>query len=138
MKKKVFLLMCFLISMVLAIAQDRQVTGVVTDDLGEPLPGATVMVKGTTIGTVTDANGKFSLNAPGNATTLVVKFLGMEDQETAVASHVTVSMSSDSKKLNEVVVTALGISRDKKSLGYATQDVKSDKLNMTGNSDLTN
>jgi len=73
-------------------------------------------------------DGKFSLNVPDEAQTLVVKFLGLENQEVAVASNVTVYMRFDFKKLNEVVVTALGISRDKKTLGYSATSIKGDEI----------
>ena len=68
-----------------AFAQNRQVTGTVTDaDGGAPLPGVNVLIKGTTIGTATDADGKFSLNVPQNAATLVFSFVGYTDQEVSI------------------------------------------------------
>jgi TonB-linked SusC/RagA family outer membrane protein len=124
----------------LVTAQTLRVTGaVVSADDGEPIFGATVLVKGTTTATVTDVDGVFELNLPaGDHRTLVVSYVGMNPQEVeAVAGrHLTIRLIS-SVVLDEVVVTALGISRDRKALGYATQDVKSDKLNLTGNADLT-
>ncbi len=114
-----------------AFAQTKTISGTVTSaDDGTALPGVTVQVKGTTIGTITDINGKYSINVSNNATTLVFSFVGMKTQEIAIAGKTTINvvMSTESISMNEVVVTALGISRQKKSLGYAVQDVKGSDL----------
>lgn len=108
------------------------VSGTVTDaDNGGTIPGVNVQVKGTSIGTMTDMDGKYSLSVPQDATALVFSFVGMETQEVAFTgqSTVDVAMQASALKLDEVVVTALGVSREKKSLGYATQEVKGDELN---------
>ncbi|WP_205771874.1 SusC/RagA family TonB-linked outer membrane protein [Mucilaginibacter terrenus] len=105
-------------------------TGKVVDENGLGLPGVTVKIKGTSNGTVTDASGVFSINAPDNAV-LVFSFLGYESQEVAVAgkTNITVKLALASKGLNEVVVTALGITKDQKKLGYSVSTVNGDQLN---------
>jgi TonB-linked SusC/RagA family outer membrane protein len=109
MKRLNLLLACFFISMGLAIAQNKQVSGTVVDETGEPVIGASVVIKGNaTIGTVTDLDGKFTLSVPSAAQTLVVKYLGMQDQEVAVASDVSVILKPSNNSLDEVVVTAYG------------------------------
>jgi len=103
----------------LTIAQNKQVSGTVVDETGEPVIGASVVAKGTTTGTVTDVDGKFSLSVPGSAQTLVIKYVGMQDQEVAASTNVLVKLASDAKALDEVVVTAMGIQRPERSLGSA-------------------
>ena len=131
--RKITMMLAFLLfaGLNFAWAQTRTISGTVTSaDDGSALPGVTVLVKGTTNGTVTDANGKYSLQVDKNATTLVFSFVGMKTQEIPIAgkSVINVAMSSTAISMNEVVVTALGISREKKSLGYAVQDVKGSEL----------
>ncbi|TEW69534.1 SusC/RagA family TonB-linked outer membrane protein [Mucilaginibacter phyllosphaerae] len=106
------------------------ITGKVVDETGAPLPGVSVSIKGTNTGTVTSPNGTFTVNAPDNAV-LVFSFIGYERQEVAVAgkTSITVRMTPSSKGLNEVVVTALGIKKDEKKLGYSVTTVKGDALN---------
>ena len=120
MKKLTLLLTCFLISMGLAIAQNKQVSGTVVDDTGEPIVGASVIAKGNaTVGTVTDLNGRFSFTVPSSVTTLVVKYLGMRDQEVAASTDVQVMLEPDSKTLSEVVIVgAMGIMRPARSIGF--------------------
>ncbi|MCQ2163608.1 MAG: SusC/RagA family TonB-linked outer membrane protein [Bacteroidales bacterium] len=104
------------------------VKGVVTDDKGEPLPGASVMVKGTTVGTITDLDGKYSIAAKSNAT-LVVSFIGFKDQEVAIAgkTQVNVALAGDSTVLDDVVVVGYG-SIKKANLTGAVDQVKADRL----------
>ena len=138
MKRLTLVFTCFLMSMVLAIAQNKQVSGTVLDEKGEPITGASVFAKGTTtIGAATDFNGNYSFSVPTSVNTLVVSYLGYVGTEVPATTNVKVKLNADTKSLGEVVVTAMGITRDKKALGYATQEVKSDALNMTGNTDLT-
>ena len=138
MKKVILLFTCFLISMGLALAQNRQVSGTVLDENGDPVFGASVFAKGAaTIGTTTDINGKYSLSVPESVNILIVKYIGYLEADVSASANVRVSLKADTKTLGEVVVTAFGITKEKKALGYATQDVKSDQLNMTGNIDLT-
>ena len=119
-------------------AQQREVTGAVTEDSGMSLPGVSVVVKGTTIGTVTDINGNYEISAPSVTSVLVFSFVGMETQEITIGSQsaIDVVMATDALQVDEVVVTALGIKRAKKALGYAVQDVKADEITKAGNSDL--
>ena len=119
-----------------AQAQSNTVSGVVTDSKGEPLIGATVMVKGTKRGVSTDVDGKYSIQAaPGS--TLVISYVGQNPKEVKVGNGgtVNVSLTGNATALDEVVVTALGIKKDKKSLGYAVDDLNADELmkNKTAN-----
>lgn len=134
MKKLTYYLLCLFISIGVATAQTTRVTGTVASaEDGEPVIGASIVVKGTTVGTVTTFDGTFSLDGvPQNASTIVISYLGMKTQEVAISPIINVRLSSDSQALDEVVVTALGISREKKSLGYAVQEVKSDELTKGG------
>ena len=140
MKRITFLVFCLLLSIGLISAQTRQVTGtVISSDDGESVIGASVVVKGaTTIGTITDVNGVFNLNVPSNATTLVISYIGMLTQEVAISPTMRILMESDTRHLDEVVVTALGMSRDRKSLGYAAQEIKSDMITEAGQSNVLN
>ncbi|MBE0650827.1 MAG: SusC/RagA family TonB-linked outer membrane protein [Bacteroidales bacterium] len=133
--RKITVLLAFLFfaGLNFAYAQTRTINGTVTSaDNGQPLPGVTVQVKGTTLGTITDLNGKYSINVDlkqGN--TLVYSFVGMGTQEIVIgkSSTINVVMKSSALAINEVVVTALGITREKKALGYATQQVSGATLN---------
>ena len=128
MKRLTFMLACFfLISMGGALAQTKQVTGTVFDENGEAVVGASVVAKGTTTGTVTDLDGKFSLSVPGSAQALVVKYLGMQDQEVAVAANVLVTLRSASTGLDEIVVVGYG-TQTQRSLASSVAVVKSESL----------
>ena len=115
-----------------------KVTGVVRDGNGEPLIGATVQVKGTNRVTATDIDGKYSiLAAPGS--TLVIKYVGSNPQEVNVSgATMDINMDDANNTLDEVVVTALGIKKDRKSLGYAVDDLKSDELMRNKNTNAIN
>jgi len=129
MKKLTFLFLCLVLGIGLATAQTREITGsVVSAEDDQPVIGASVIVKGTTTGTVTDYDGKFSLSVPSAAKTLVISYIGMAAQEVAIAPNVRVLLKADTQNLDEVVVTALGISREKKALGYAVSEVKGDEM----------
>ncbi|WP_419701175.1 SusC/RagA family TonB-linked outer membrane protein [Mucilaginibacter sp. NFX135] len=139
MEKRLLLVLCgILLAVTQLFAQSQTITGTVTaKEDGLPLPGVTVKVKGTSTGTQTGVNGKFSLNVPPNAI-LSFSFIGYTTQDVPVGgkSQLNVVLVSSSKGLNEVIVTALGISRQQKSLGYAAQAVKGDDLTVTKQSDL--
>lgn len=139
MEKRLLLVLCgILLAVTQLFAQSQTITGTVTaKEDGLPLPGVTVKVKGTTTGTQTGVNGKFSLNVPPNAI-LSFSFIGYTTQDVPAGgkSQLNVVLVSSSKGLNEVIVTALGISREQKSLGYAAQAVKGDDLTVTKQSDL--
>ncbi|MBR1935374.1 MAG: SusC/RagA family TonB-linked outer membrane protein [Muribaculaceae bacterium] len=111
-----------------AQAQTNKVTGVVRDATGEPLIGATVKVKGTNRGTATDIDGKYSIVAdPGS--TLVVTYVGSKPFEVKVAgASQDITLADDTQLLDDVVVTAMGVKRDRKALGYAVDDLKADEL----------
>lgn len=123
------------------IAQPRTaVTGVVTGkEDGLPLPGVSIIIKGTTTGTTTDAEGRYSLNAPANAI-LQFSFIGYLTQELKIPdSHVlNVVMATDTRQLGEVVVTALGIRRERRALGYSVTEVKGDVVNEVPNQNIAN
>ena len=91
-----------------------------------PLPGVNILVKGTTEGTISDAGGKYSISVPSLESVLVFSFVGYETQEVSLSGRtsINVALASDARQLSEVVVTALGIEKDKSKLGYAVQDVK--------------
>lgn len=101
---------------------NMQVTGTVFDGEGLPIIGANIIVKGNaTIGTITDVDGRFTLSVPKNAT-LVISYIGYKNQEVKANKEVLkITLQEDSETLGEVVVTALGIKREEKALGYATQ-----------------
>ncbi len=126
-RKLIMFLSLFCIGIGIATAQ-TQVRGTVVDEAGEPIIGATIQLKSdATRGTVTDIDGNFSLSAPANGT-LVISYVGLITQEVPVGPTVKVSFLPDMELLDEVVVTALGLTREKKSLGYAVADIKSEEL----------
>jgi TonB-linked SusC/RagA family outer membrane protein len=120
-------------------AQTTKITGtVMSEEDGFPVVGASVLVKGTSVGTVTDIDGNFTIsNVPENAKTLVVSFIGLQSQEVPVQPVVKVVLKSDAQALDEVVVTAMGISKEKKALAYAVQDLKGDQLTQAASSSLS-
>lgn len=125
-------LVCFFMGVNFALAQTSTVTGVVTsNEGGEPVVGASVLVVGTQMGIMTDIDGKFTIsNVPADAKTLRISFVGMRPQEVAITPGkvINVVLHVDSELLDEVVVTAMGISRSEKSLGYSATTVKSDEI----------
>ncbi|MFD2144537.1 SusC/RagA family TonB-linked outer membrane protein [Mucilaginibacter antarcticus] len=131
MKKLLLVSLCFLVLCVTQVfAQSRTVTGTVTaSDDGLPMPGVTVKIKGTNLGTPTDVNGKYSISAPEGAI-LVFSFIAFDTQEVPVNSRsvINVTLSTNNKQLTEVVVTALGITRETKSLGYSVASVKGSEI----------
>ncbi len=136
MKKILLLCSSILFTIGQLLAQDQLITGKVTDATeGSSIPGVSVTVKGTTRGSITDAQGAYSISVPTGGQTLVFSFVGYRTTEIQVAgqSTINVSLQSDTRQLNEVVVTAQGISRDKKSLGYATASISSEELGQNTN-----
>ncbi|SFW63349.1 TonB-linked outer membrane protein, SusC/RagA family [Sinomicrobium oceani] len=124
------ILTLFLALMVqIGFAQEKTISGTVTDTGGMPLPGANVVIKGTSTGTQTDFDGNFTINA-SEGQTLQISYIGMKTSEVRVgsSSNIAVQLEEDAQSLDEVVVTALGIKREKKSLGYASQEVSGEKL----------
>ena len=120
-----------------AVAQTMKATGVITDASGEPLIGATVMLKGTKRGVTTDVNGHFSIDAP-NGSTLIVSYVGMVTREIKVGGKPVSVKLEGGTALDEVVVTALGIKREKKSLGYAVDDINAEELMKNKNTNAIN
>jgi len=120
MKRLILLFSCFLIGMGLALAQNKQVSGTVTDESGEPIVGASVIAKGNaSIGAVTDLNGKFTLDIPASTTTLIVKYLGMQEQDVAVSSNMKIVMLPSTSALDEVIVVAYGTTKKSTFTGSA-------------------
>lgn len=139
MKRKLKLFLALFFVGIGVVMAQTQVRGTVTDENGEPVIGASVLVKGTTVGTVTDMDGKFTLpEVPNSAKTLMISYIGMVTREVAIAPNLQVVLKGDTRALEEVVVTAMGIRRDRKALGYAAQDLKSDQLNKAGTTSLAN
>lgn len=129
MRKLTFLFAClFFVGVSVVLAQTSISGKVISADNGEEIVGATVMVKGTTTGTITNVNGNFTISLPGTNKTLVVSYVGMKTVEVQAAPNMVVRMESDTELLEEVVVTALGISREKKALGYGVASVSGDEI----------
>jgi len=122
-----------------AMAQ-KTVTGTVKDDSGDPMPGVNVIIAGTTNGTITDVNGHYSIQVPDDNAVLHFSFIGMEAQDIPVAgkSVIDVALKSSSVGLDEVVVTSLGISRQKKSLGYSVGEVGGDEVQKVAQTNVLN
>jgi TonB-linked SusC/RagA family outer membrane protein len=136
---RVLLLFCLILCVFKGSAQNRTITGTVTSqDDKSPLPGVNVKVAGTQLGTSTDVNGRFSVGVPPTATTLVFSFIGYNSQEVAINAQNTfaVVLVPNNRQLGEVIVTALGISREQKSVGYAAQQIKGENLSMTRQQDI--
>ena len=127
--KLFFTAVALMASTVAAIAQTKQVSGRVTDTSGEPLPGVSVFVEGTNVGTVTDIDGKYTLNIRGG-NVLKYSFFGMRDVTVPVddKTSIDVTMEVDAIGLDEVVITATGMTRQEKTLGYASTTVRSDEI----------
>ena len=138
--KQFLLLVCMLLFSISMTIGQRTVSGKVTDSSGEVIIGANIFVKESPgVGTITDVEGKYSLNVPTNGTTLLISYTGYETQEVAIGGTSTIDVSmTEGKLLDEVVVTALGISRDKKSLGYSTQRVGAEEVATIKQSNFVN
>ncbi|MBB3698773.1 SusC/RagA family TonB-linked outer membrane protein [Flammeovirga yaeyamensis] len=121
-------------------AQERKIEGVVMDASANTLPGATVMIEGTTIGAVTSFDGTFHIDAPANAEKIIVRLIGYKSLTVDIGtqSKFEFVLEEDVEQLEEVVVTALGIEKDKKSLGYSVSEVKGDDLKGSDNNVLNN
>lgn len=119
--------------------QDTKVTGTVEDEFG-PVAGASVVIKGTTTGTMTDMDGHFTLEGVKKGDIIQISFIGFATQDIPYTGQATlnVKLVEDAQKLDEVVVTALGMKRDKKALGYAMQELKGDELLSSREPNLAN
>ena len=131
-RQKLHLLLFLLLCSCIAFAQERTITGKITDESTKaPLTGATVIIKGTKRATTTDADGNFSIKGPDGKVTLIVTSIGFASKEISApagAGVLSIVLGTDSKQLGEVVVTALGITRQSKTLVYATQTVPTGQL----------
>ena len=126
MKRKLFLFLTLFFVGIGIVTAQTQVRGTVVDEQGEPVIGATVQIKGTGQGTVTDLDGQFTLTAPANST-LVISYVGLVTQEVAVSNNVRVTLTTDAELLDEVVVVAYGQQRREAITGAVAQ-VKTDKI----------
>lgn len=129
MQKFSFLVLTFLLIGTMVFAQKANIEGTVKSRNGETLPGTTILVKGTTNGTLTDEKGHFTLQAEARDI-LSVSFIGFETLEVAVGNQKVISIILDESKeqIKEVVITALGIERPKSTIGFAVQDIKGSEL----------
>lgn len=129
-RKNLLFSMLFVLVQIAVFAQSRVVKGTISDSkTKETLPGVTVLIEGTTVATSTNMNGEFTINVEGEGKKLVISSIGYVTKTIAADQDViNVTLDTDAKLLSETVVTALGVSREKKSLGYATQEISGDKL----------
>lgn len=124
-----------------ALAQTKVAGLVTSSEDGQPIPGVTIIVKGISgVGTTTNIDGKYSISVPASGKTLVFSYIGFVTQEIPLQGKMSLNvvLIPDSKKLDEVVVTALGITRAKKALGYSVQNVKSEELSRTAENNVLN
>ncbi|NML21327.1 SusC/RagA family TonB-linked outer membrane protein [Pseudoflavitalea sp. G-6-1-2] len=139
--KRLLLVFTCLLSVLLATAQTRTITGIVKDEKGDPIAAASVRAKGARSGTTTKSDGSFSLTLAQSATTIVISSVGYSEQEiqlTPAISYDITLQKGKGQELSEVVVTAQGISRDRRSLGYATTNLKTDQIANKGEVNLVN
>jgi TonB-linked SusC/RagA family outer membrane protein len=140
MKKTLLLAWMAIAIPIFVLAQTRQITGTVTDESGNPLPNVSVVLKGISTGTVTGTDGSFRIDVNAANPTLVFSYAGRATQELKVGSSNTyrVSLQPSSGDMSEVVVTALGIRREKRALGYSSQEVKGEDLQRTKQTNVVN
>ena len=140
MKRILQFSIALIFSPLLLLAQGKSVSGIVSSNSDGALPGVSILVKGTSQGTVTDAQGKFSISVPNQDAIIVFSAIGFSPIEVQVKSKaiLDIVLETDSKLLNEVVVTALGISREKKSLGFSQQEVKGESLTESRSTNVAN
>lgn len=141
MRKFAMMLALLIFAGVQVVLAQTTITGTVTSsEDGKGIPGATVVVKGTTVGLTTDMNGKYSINVPASGKILQFSFVGMKTKEVTIGTQTTINVVLDPDVLDieGVVVTALGISRESKALGYAVQSVESDAIVRSGSNNAVN
>lgn len=128
--KKLSLALFLMLFGVSFMAAQRTISGTISDAAGEGLIGASVIIKGTSVGTVTDIDGKYKIDVPAGSTLLVVSYTGFSEQEIELgaSNSVNVTLEEDIAKLSEIVVTALGIERERKELGYSVTTVDGDDI----------
>ena len=138
MKKSLTMLMVSLFLFVgTALAQTKVTGTVLSQEDGQPIIGAAVKVDGTNTGMLTDVNGKFSLTLPEGKKTLTISYLGFQPKTVAAKNGMRVFLKADATSLDEVVVTAMGISRQQKTLGYSAQTLKDEELTVGKLTDVT-
>ncbi len=134
--KKVFTLLTLCLLSISLFAQDIQVSGIVVDEKGEPIVGATIQVPGTTLGTISDYDGNFELTVPESAKTLVVSYIGMQSKEVAVKKNVRVVLSEATEVLQEVIAVAYGTTSKGSFAGSATA-VRADDIEKKSPTEIT-
>jgi TonB-linked SusC/RagA family outer membrane protein len=127
MKRKLIMFLTLFIIGIGFVTAQTQVRGTVVDEAGEPVIGASIRLKGTSQGTVTDIDGKFTISTPANAT-LIISYVGMITHEVRAEASMNIILRSDAELLEELVVTGMGLSRERKALGYAATQVKSEEI----------
>lgn len=139
MKSYCMMLVLFCCSITVALAQEKNVTGNVTDQDGLPLPGVSILVVGTTNGTQTDFDGNYSIMA-NTGQTIRFSYIGQKTMDKTVGASATINvqMEEDTQALEEVVVTALGIARKEKALGYASQQIGTEKITDVPTTNIVN
>ena len=139
-RKNLLFSMLFVLLQVAVFAQGRVVKGTITDSkTKETLPGVTILVEGTNVATSTNMNGEFTINVEGEGKKLVISSIGYVTKTVdANQDIINLSLDADAKVLSETVVTALGVSREKKSLGYATQEIGGEQLSTVKSGNFVN
>jgi len=140
MRKFLLLFLCLSVAASQLLAQSRTIRGRVTDQANNPVANVSIVVKGTNTGTKTIEDGTFTLSVPASAQTLVVSSLNFSSREISLGdkTDISIQLTGSSADLQEVVVTSLGITRDKRSLGYATQTIRGDQLADRGEVNVIN
>ncbi len=140
MKRILLLSFVFSFALVSSVWAQRTVSGKVTDDTGESLPGVNVVIKGTTTGVTTDLDGNYQISIPNDDVVLQFSSVGMKTQEVTVGSRSTIdiSMSADVEELSEIVVTANAIEREKRSIGYGISQVSGEELTQARETNIVN
>ena len=138
--RKLFLLLWGIVFFAVQAIAQRSVSGKVTDDKGNPLQNVSVMVKGTTTGTVTKADGTYMLTVPANGKALIFSSVDMTTSEKSIGalSELNAVLKSEDKTMSEVVVTAFGIKKDKKTLGYGVTQLSAEQLTQAHTTNITN
>ncbi|UZR93553.1 SusC/RagA family TonB-linked outer membrane protein [Chondrinema litorale] len=137
---KIVTIFFLLFPTVSVFAQDRTISGTITESNGEVLPGVSILVKGTSRGSVSDFNGNYKVNISSDEDILIFSYVGYESQEILVGaqSSINLQLEVDNTELKEVVVTALGIEREKKALGYSVQEVQGEDITEARETNLVN
>lgn len=138
--KAAMILMAFVLLVSAAQAQTAVSGRITSSEDGSPIPGVNILVKGSSMGAVSDANGRYTINLPSANSVLIFSFVGFVTQEISAEGRTTIDvvMTSDARELSEVVITALGVEREKKALGYAVQSVSSESLTTARETNVVN